>query len=136
MFDAPRARLAGVILDEIRALPQVALGLPMPRDVRLLKIAQALSDRPDDGRRLEEWAGWAGIAPRTLTRRFIAETGFTFTEWRQRVRLLKALELLAAGKPVKAIALDLGYDNVSAFIALFRRAFGVTPGALVEAPTV
>ncbi|HID9329325.1 TPA: helix-turn-helix domain-containing protein, partial [Klebsiella pneumoniae] len=36
--------------------------------------------------------------------------------------------LLAAGKPVTAIALDLGYDNVSAFIALFRRMFGTTPG--------
>jgi AraC-like DNA-binding protein len=127
-LDAPQARLADVILDEIRSSPQAALGLPMPRDARLLKIAQALSDRPDDGRRLEEWAGWACIAPRTLTRRFIAETGFTFTEWRQRVRLLKALELLADGRQVTAIALDLGYDNVSAFIALFRRVFGVTPG--------
>ena len=58
----------------------------------------------------------------------IAETGFSFNEWRQRIRLLRALELLAAGKPVTAIALDLGYDNVSAFIALFRRMFGTTPG--------
>ena len=71
---------------------------------------------------------WAGIAPRTLTRRFVAETGFSFTEWRQRVRLLKALEMLAAGKSVTTISLDLGYGNVSAFIALFRRTFGVTPG--------
>lgn len=128
VLDASQTRLAGVILDEIRSALPVALGLPMPGDARLLKIAQALSARPDDGRRLDEWARWAGIAPRTLTRRFIAETGFSFTEWRQRVRLLKALELLASGKPVTAIALDLGYDNVSAFIAVFRRVFGVTPG--------
>ncbi|UYO92431.1 AraC family transcriptional regulator [Pollutimonas sp. M17] len=126
-LDAPQIRLAGVILDEIRSSPQVALGLPMPQDARLLKITQALSDRPDDGRRLEEWADWAGIASRTLTRRFVAETGFTFTEWRQRVRLLKALELLASGRQVTAIALDLGYDNASAFIAMFRRVFGATP---------
>jgi len=127
-LNAAQLRLAGVILDEIRMLPHEALGLPMPQDARLLKIARALSDRPDDERRMEEWANWAGIAPRTLTRRFTAETGFSFTEWRQRVRLLRALELLAAGKPVTTIALDLGYDNVSAFIALFRRTFGVTPG--------
>ena len=116
------------ILDEIRSLPEEFLGLPMPQDARLLRIAAALSDRPDDERRMEEWAMWAGIAPRTLTRRFVAETGFSFTEWRQRVRLLKALEMLAAGKSVTTISLDLGYGNVSAFIALFRRTFGVTPG--------
>jgi len=121
-------RLAAVVLDEIHALPRAALGLPMPRDARLLRIAQALSRQPGDGRRMQEWAGWAGIAPRTLTRRFEAETGFTFTAWRQRVRLLKALELMAAGRPVTTVALDLGYGNVSAFIALFRRTFGVTPG--------
>ncbi len=127
-LDAKQLRLAVVILDEIRTLPQSALGLPMPQDARLLKIAQTLSARPDDERRMEEWADWAGIAPRTLTRRFVAETGFSFSGWRQRVRLLRALELLAAGNPVKMIALDLGYDNVSAFIALFRKTFGVTPG--------
>lgn len=130
-LDAAQFRLAAVILDEIRSLPQAELGLPMPQDARLLKIARALSDKPDDDRPMQAWAEWAGIASRTLTRRFVAETGFSFTEWRQRVRLLRALELLAAGKPVTSIALDLGYGNVSAFIALFRRTFGVTPGHYV-----
>lgn len=128
ILGAPQTRLAGVILDEIRSSPPAPLGLPMPQDARLLRIAEALSDHPDDGRRLEEWAAWAGIAPRTLTRRFIGETGFTFTAWRQRVRLLRALELLASGQQVTAVALELGYDNVSAFIAMFRRVLGVTPG--------
>lgn len=125
---AAQARLAGVILDEIQSLPRINPGLPMPQDARLLRITRALSERPDDDRSLEAWAAWAGLSPRTVTRRFSAETGFSFTEWRQRVRLLRALELLAAGQSVTAIALDLGYDNVSAFIALFRRVFGVTPG--------
>ena len=128
VLTASQARLAGVILDEIQSLPLANLGLPMPQDTRLRRIARALTERPHDDRRLEAWAAWAGLSPRTVTRRFSAETGFSFTEWRQRVRLLRALELLAAGQPVTAIALDLGYDNVSAFIALFRRVFGVTPG--------
>lgn len=128
VLNASQERLVSVILDEIGSLNQVDLSLPMPQDARLLKIAKALSDRPDDGRKMEEWAVWAGISARTLARRFNAETGFSFNEWRQRVRLLRALELLATGRSVKAIALDLGYDNVSAFIALFRRVFGTTPG--------
>nr|WP_326534626.1 helix-turn-helix transcriptional regulator [Pseudorhodoferax sp.] len=127
-LDAAQARLAGVILDEVRSLPPVALGLPLPQDRRLTRIAKALVERPGDGRSLPEWAGWAGIAPRTLSRRFVEETGLSFTAWRQRLRLLRALEMLAAGRAVQHIALDLGYDNVSAFIALFKRSLGVTPG--------
>jgi AraC-like DNA-binding protein len=80
---------------------------------------------------MEEWARWAGISPRTLARRFAGETGFSFTAWRQRMRLLRALELLAIGKPVSTVAIDLGYQNVSAFIALFKRTLGMTPGQYV-----
>lgn len=127
-----QVRLAGVVLDEIRTMPQASLGLPMPEDARLLKIALALSASPGNNKRMEDWAAWAGISPRTLTRRFTRETGFSFTTWRQRIRLLIALEMLAAGKPVTGISLELGYENVSTFIALFRRIFGTTPGSYKE----
>lgn len=118
-LDAAQLRVAHGMLDEVRTLPREQLGLPMPRNPRLLRIARALVDHLDDKRRLEEWAVWAGISPRTLTRRFAAETGFTISDWRQRARLMRALELLAAKTPVTSIALDLRYDNVSAFIAMF-----------------
>jgi len=78
---------------------------------------------------VDEWAAWAGISERTLSRRFVLETGFTYTAWRQRARLMRALELLAEGEAVTTVALDLGYDSVSAFIALFKRTLGVTPSA-------
>ncbi|UPJ39994.1 helix-turn-helix domain-containing protein [Bradyrhizobium sp. 40] len=42
---------------------------------------------------------------------------------------MRALERLAEGNAVTTVALDLGYSSVSGFIALFRRAFGVTPAA-------
>jgi len=126
--DAAAERIAGVILDEIRSLPADALGLPLPRDPRLLRIAQTLIEDPANERDLEAWAQWAAVSARTLSRRFVVETGFTFTAWRQRARLLKALEMLAADVPVSIIALDLGYSTPSAFISLFRLAFGETPG--------
>lgn len=126
-LDAARTRVAELILDEVRTLPRESLGLPMPRDPRLLRAARALADDLADTRTLEDWAAWAGVSPRTFTRRFAAETGFSFSDWRQRARLLRALELLAADTPVTTIALDLGYENVSAFIAMFKRHFGVTP---------
>lgn len=126
-LDARSGHVAAVIVDEIRNLPVEPFGLPLPRDARLQRIARALSQNPADDRDLDGWARWAAISARSLSRRFVAETGFTFTAWRQRVRLLRALEMLAAGMPVTAIALDLGYASPSAFIALFRRAFGETP---------
>ena len=51
----------------------------------------------------------------------------SFQVWRQQLKLLRALELLASGSNVNTVALDVGYDNTSAFIAMFRRCFGTTP---------
>jgi AraC-like DNA-binding protein len=41
---------------------------------------------------------------------------------------LEALRRLASREPVTTVALDLGYDSPSAFIAMFKRALGLTPG--------
>jgi len=125
--DAPRQRIAGVILDELRAAPRDAPGLPLPTDARLMKIARALLEDLSDARGLQDWAAHGALSTRTLSRRWLDETGATFADWRQRARLMRAIELLAAGTPVTTIALSLGYDNVSAFIAMFRRAQGITP---------
>ena len=126
-LDAVRQRVADVVVDEIRAAPPEPPGLPLPADARLMRVARALLDDLADPRGLDEWADVGALSARTLSRRFAAETGFTFADWRQRARLMRAVEMLAAGTPVTTIALSLGYDNVSAFIAMFRRAHGVTP---------
>jgi AraC-like DNA-binding protein len=52
----------------------------------------------------------------------------TFRQWQQQARLLGGLVRLAEGESVTSVALDVGYENPSAFIAMFRRALGVTPG--------
>ncbi len=126
-LDPGQARLAQVIVDEIGRLPVEPLGLPLPRDARLQRVARALIADPADARDLRGWADWAGLSERTLSRRFVAETGFHFTAWRQRARMMRSLEMLAAGLPVTRIAFDLGYASASAFIGLFRRTFGATP---------
>lgn len=131
-LDARGERIAAVILDEIRTLPVDALGLPLPRDARLLRIARAILADPSTERSLEEWAAWAATSARSLSRHFVLETGFTFTAWRQRARLLRALEMLADGAAVTAIALELGYSTPSTFIGLFKRTFGATPAAYRE----
>ncbi|WP_026782999.1 AraC family transcriptional regulator [Pleomorphomonas koreensis] len=131
-LDEEQWHVAMVILNELRTAPVKPFGLPMPRDPRLALIARALLDDPGDRRGIGEWADWAGISERTASRRFVLETGFTYTAWRQRARLMRALEMLAEGQAVTNVALDLGYDSVSAFIALFKRTLGVTPTAYFQ----
>ncbi|GGP27951.1 AraC family transcriptional regulator [Silvimonas amylolytica] len=134
-LNAVQTRVAEVILDEVANSRPEALGLLQPADARLIRIADTLAADLSNSRNLEDWAAWAGLSPRTLSRHWWAETGMTFAQWRQQARLLRALELIADRVPVTNIALELGYDNVSAFIEMFRRALGTTPGRYLAAET-
>src|SRR2546422_875725 len=68
-----------------------------------------------------------GVGVRTLQRAFRRDIGMDFESWRRQVRLMKAVELLVAGRSVKEVAFLVGYQEPSAFVALFRGAFGDTP---------
>ena len=122
-----RARLIEVMLDEIRMAPRQPLHLPMPRDPRALRIAERLVARPDLQDTLEDLARWAGLSERTARRVFHAETSMHFGQWRQQMRLTRAMERLARGESVSAVADAVGYASPSNFIAMFRRAFGLSP---------
>lgn len=120
-------RLAAVIADELTELVSADLHLPIPSDRRAARVALAMIDDPSDDRDLAAWGRDVGASGRTLTRHFMAETGLSFSEWRQRCRLFAALEMLSAGRSVTAIALDAGYRSPSAFTAAFTKLFGVSP---------
>ena len=130
--DGPDGRLMAVILDQLRRLEPTPLYLPLPTDPRLRRITDLLTADPGERDGLDAWAKKAGASARTLARLFVKETGLTFGAWRQQARLLKALEWLAEGRLVTAIALDLGYESPSAFIAMFRRALGQPPGRYLK----
>ena len=123
----PAGHLVALLLAELHGVGSLPLKLPMPRDRRLRHICEALLARPGDPRTLDDWAGAANASPRTLARLFVAETGLTFGAWRQQARVLKAMGRLGSGVPVTQVALDLGYESVSAFSAMFRRASGASP---------
>ncbi|OKP24373.1 AraC family transcriptional regulator [Serratia liquefaciens] len=133
-LDPAQQRLLRVLLDEISVEESVPLQLPLPQDARLLKIARALLNEPASARTQSDWAAWAGVSVRTLSRRFISETGVTFARWRQQARVIRSLEPLSRGESVGRIAGEYGYDNVSAYIAAFRQRFGTTPGLYFSRP--
>ncbi|MFM9926948.1 helix-turn-helix transcriptional regulator [Variovorax sp. H27-G14] len=132
LLEPRRARLVGVLIDELAASGRQSLHLPMPHGKRLAAMAAALADEPALGDGIDDWAKRIGMARRTLTRRFAAETGLSFAQWRQQARLLKAVELLSLKEPVTTVALTVGYSSVSAFIEAFRKHFGRTPARFFE----
>lgn len=126
---APQSRLLEVLLDQVTGLDVLGLRLLMPRDRRILRIAQALRADPGLTTTLAQWGAQVGANPRTLERLFAAQTGMSFTAWRAQCRLMEALDRLAAGRTVTEVALATGYEDVSSFIAMFKKALGTTPKA-------
>lgn len=117
-------RLMQVLLDELRQAETTPLHLPMPRDERALRVTEQLLANPGDDRDVEAWGREAGASGRTLARLFQAETGLTFGAWRKRLLLQEAVKRLGSGDQVTAVAYDLGYQSLSAFIEMFRKELG------------
>ncbi|MDP9950205.1 MULTISPECIES: AraC family transcriptional regulator [Streptomyces] len=128
---AARARAESVVFDVLEPSER-QLALRMPGDPRIDAIAEALLEDPSDPRSLEEWARALGTSDRTISRAFRHTTGLSFAQWRQALRVHRALTLLSEGHDVQTVALLLGYAQTSTFIAAFRRVMGATPGAFAR----
>jgi AraC-like DNA-binding protein len=116
-----------LILDQLRLVESVPVQLPHPRDSRARKLADLLRANPREQRPLEALAMKCGASKRTMQRLFAEESGMSFSRWRQRARLVHAMQILAAGQSVTNAALDAGYSSTSAFISMFRKQLGTTP---------
>ncbi|MET8009286.1 helix-turn-helix transcriptional regulator [Streptomyces sp. NPDC005271] len=125
---AERRRLLAVLRDQLRASPQQPIQLPAPTDPRLAAVCAILHDDPADPRTLAALGVATGAGERTLSRLFRSELGMTFPQWRTQARLYHALRMLADNTPVTTVAHRCGWSSTSAFIHVFRRAFGYTPG--------
>lgn len=119
--------LIGVILDQLEGIETVPLQLPHLSDPRARRVAEMLSADSGDKRTLSQICRKSGASKRTIERLFQEEAGMTFGKWRQQLRLMQALRLLAEGAKVTHAALEAGYSTPSAFISMFRKSLGTTP---------
>ncbi|WP_321478307.1 helix-turn-helix transcriptional regulator [uncultured Paludibaculum sp.] len=125
-------RLIGVLLDELKLLRTMPLQLPAPTDPRAVRFAALAASAAAEGSPLPKLLRACGASRRTMERLFHEETGMSLGQWLRRQKLLHSLKLLAAGHGVQNIAEELGYQSTSAFIAMFRRELGQTPGRYFE----
>ncbi len=118
--------LAGLV-HEWAASP-MPIRLPRPQSPELAAAMALVLARIDDPPDLAEAARAAGVHPRTLRRRFAAETGSTFRDFVRDARILTAMDLLSDPTlSVTEVALSVGYDTPSAFAHAFREVAGVAP---------
>ncbi|MBN4665918.1 helix-turn-helix transcriptional regulator [Pandoraea nosoerga] len=126
-------RVLALILDEIERAPELSLHVPMPHHPALASLCTALLRDPCVPATLAEWSARAHMNERTFARAFKRETGMTHGAWCRHARVLLSLPKLAAGTPILALALELGYDSPSAFAAMFRKTLGVPPSEYFRA---
>lgn len=67
------------------------------------------------------------VSLRTLQRRFATNYGMTISDWMRQIRLAKAYARVVSGEPIKAVAYDLGFKQLSHFSRVFKEVHGVAP---------
>lgn len=120
-------RLIATLLDELSDAPVEDLHLPMPRDARLRRLADMLLADPTDKTTMGEWAARINMSERSMSRLLLHEIGMSFGRWRRQLHVILSLQRLSKGESVQTVALELGYENASGFVTMFRKAVGKPP---------
>lgn len=94
------------------------------------RVRQAIHDDPGAAWTVAALAAIAGYAPHHLSRTFRATTGWSLSEYRDRVRLGVAMSMLRDGVPGAAVAASLGWCDQGHLARRARDVLGVVPSAL------
>lgn len=104
--------------------------MPAGSSAEVRTALRLTEERLADEVRFEDVANAVGLVPRSLARRFEVELGMSWRATLRRMRVVRAVERLAADDtPVTTIAHDVGYCSLSAFNAAFRELTGQTPSS-------
>lgn len=125
--------LARIVIMDLRDAGDASTFMPMPTDEKARHVANIILADPAADRDLESLAAEAGISGRTLTRLFPDQTKLTLKSWKQRARVIAAIERLGQpGISIKQVATALGFSSSAAFSFAFRDVTGETPTAFLS----
>jgi AraC-like DNA-binding protein len=94
---------------------------PPPAEISWEKLAAEAQYRP------RPLAALCNVSLRTLQRHFQKQYGTTLSAWLNALRIARAYERIRLGETVKAVAIELGFKQLSHFSRAFKQAHGVTP---------
>lgn len=114
-------------LEQASAMPGL---FALLAEQRLQAALQAMLAEPERPWTLEELAGLCHMSRATFARVFQKAAGDTPAALLTQTRMAKAASLLAQGRlPVGQIAEQVGYHSEAAFNRVFKRSYGIGPGA-------
>jgi len=100
-----------------------------PADPRLAQVVEAIHTLYADPRlTLTRLSRQVHLSVSALSRRFKAEMGVGFRDYRRTLRLRRAEQLLSQSSlSIKQVALSVGYRHVGDFCRHFQQTYGFTP---------
>ena len=101
---------------------------PVPRGSELESMLSWMEEHLSEELTLAGLAARSGMSDRTLSRRFLEQTGTTVMQWLLRARVRRAQFLLEqSDHTVERIAHEAGFGSPTAFRERFKRVTGTTP---------
>lgn len=121
-----RGLLIEVLVITLRRIGRREKSVPMTGTVsEILRIVQ---NRYSEKLSLSDIARELNYSLPSLSRKFRQETGTTFSTYLQKVRIDRSCQLLTASSlTISEISSQVGYEDLSFFNGLFKKAMGVTP---------
>ena len=97
-------------------------------DVLVKQVQEYIENNFEQSIQVSDLATMVNVTSRTLNRRFQSCVAMRPIEYIQAVRIEQAKRLLESGKvSIKSLAYQVGYNDISSFTRLFKRATELTP---------
>lgn len=116
-----------LMLHELTETAHAPTFLPMPTSLAGKRLADVALGDCRHRLSLYELASRAATSVRTASRLFPEETGLTFKAWRQRARIVQAMDRLARGTAIARVSTEFGFASTASFSYAFRQVTDMTP---------
>ena len=131
---AMASRVAVAPLERDGGQSQYIFHQPPTSASSLTHLLEWMEKNLDDDLCLERMAQKASMSPRTLSRKFLAQTGTTPLQWVLKARIHKAQTFLESSSlSVEQIATEVGFESGTSFRERFLKIVGTSPTAYRKA---
>ena len=128
------ALVTRLMLHELTETAHAPTFLPLPTSPVGRRVADLALGDHQNRLNVDELASRAATSVRTMSRLFPVETGLTLKSWRQRARIVQAMDWLARGNAIARVSVEFGFASTASFSCAFRQVTAMTPTMFLGQP--